>query len=80
MKEHELFAIPIQGCREANWPDPNGIKQTQLKYWTDPTGTSRVGRRHGGSRWNFEARKTAQTVKNFDPITLGHPRVVWGGV
>ncbi|OWM89138.1 hypothetical protein CDL15_Pgr026301 [Punica granatum] len=20
MKEHELFAIPIQGCREANWP------------------------------------------------------------
>ncbi|PKI69687.1 hypothetical protein CRG98_009958 [Punica granatum] len=20
MKEHELFAIPMQGCREANWP------------------------------------------------------------
>ncbi|OWM66903.1 hypothetical protein CDL15_Pgr018392 [Punica granatum] len=20
MKEHELFAIPMKGCREANWP------------------------------------------------------------
>ncbi|PKI72730.1 hypothetical protein CRG98_006888 [Punica granatum] len=20
MKEYELFAIPMQGCREANWP------------------------------------------------------------
>ncbi|PKI78246.1 hypothetical protein CRG98_001361 [Punica granatum] len=31
----------------------------RLEYWTDPTGTSRVGRCRGGSRWNFEARSAA---------------------
>ncbi|PKI78404.1 hypothetical protein CRG98_001225 [Punica granatum] len=30
-----------------------------MEGWTDPTGTGRVGRRHGGSRWNFEARSAA---------------------
>ncbi|PKI57889.1 hypothetical protein CRG98_021728 [Punica granatum] len=35
------------------------LEQTRLERWTDPSGTSRVGRRHGGSRWNFEARSAA---------------------
>ncbi|PKI57878.1 hypothetical protein CRG98_021717 [Punica granatum] len=39
--------------------DPNGKQQTRLEGWTDLTGTSPVGRRHGGSIWNFEARSAA---------------------
>ncbi|PKI70936.1 hypothetical protein CRG98_008669 [Punica granatum] len=33
--------------------------QTWLEYWTDPTGTSQVRRRHGGFRWNFGGRSAA---------------------
>ncbi|PKI78501.1 hypothetical protein CRG98_001141 [Punica granatum] len=38
---------------------PEWQQQTRLEGWTDPIGTSRVGRRHGVSRWNFEVRSTA---------------------
>ncbi|PKI76479.1 hypothetical protein CRG98_003128 [Punica granatum] len=45
------------GCFGLNRPE--WLQQTRLEGWTDPTGTSRVGHRHGGSRWNVEARSAA---------------------
>ncbi|PKI39017.1 hypothetical protein CRG98_040583 [Punica granatum] len=34
-------------------------RETEHVQESDPTGQCRVGRRHGVSRWNFEARSTA---------------------
>ncbi|PKI62029.1 hypothetical protein CRG98_017581 [Punica granatum] len=38
--------------------DPNSLNRPCWKL-NRPEGTSRVRRRHGGSRWNFEAMSTA---------------------